>query len=152
MRLFTMLMMIVSLSAFATEYEKKTFSHTDFGNDGFSRNYYSCSFAEAALNSHLVKLGAININTKCSGGIEPWGATLPVSLRATFEAPKAGQDFSRTESVRIVSQTRSDSACFFNTKVLNKLLPMFPNVVVNSQRARCSDNSSRWNYDLQVSL
>lgn len=90
MRLMALILMTLSLSAFATEYEKKTFNYTDFGNDGFSRNFYACSFAEAALNDHLVKMGAINIRTSCFGGIEPWGAILPVSLRATFEAPKAG--------------------------------------------------------------
>lgn len=152
MRLVSILMLVFSLSAFATEYEKKTFSHVDFGNDGFSRNYYACSFAEAALNDHLVKLGAINIRTSCSGGIEPWGTVFPVSLRATFEAPKAGQDFSRTERVRIASTTRGNSSCFFHTKLLRKLLPVFPNVAVSAQRSTCSDNESRWNYDLQVSL
>lgn len=152
MRLLSMLMVMFSLSAFATEYEKKTFSHTDFGNDGFSRHYYACSFAEAALNDHLVKLGAINVRTRCSGGIETWGMMTPVSLRATFEAPKAGQDFSRTERVRIASTSRGNSSCFFHTKLLRKLLPVFANVTVSSQRSTCSNNESRWNYDLQVSL
>ena len=152
MRLLSMLMVLFSLSAFATEYEKKTFSHTDFGNDGFSRNYYACSFAEAALNDHLVQLGAINVRTSCSGGIEPWGTVFPISLRANFEAPKAGQDFSRTERVRLTSQSRGNSSCFFHTKLLRKLLPEFANVKVSSQRSTCSDNNSRWSYDLQVSL
>ncbi len=152
MRLFSILTLLVSLSAFATEYEKKTFNYTDFGNDGFSRNYYACSFAEAALNDHLVQLGAINVRTSCFGGIESWGMTTPVSLRATFEAPKAGQDFSRTQRVLITSRSRGNSSCFFHTKLLRKLLPSFANVLVSAQRTTCSDNNSSWNYDLQVSL
>ena len=152
MRLLSMLLVVFSFSAFATEYEKKSFSYTDFGNDGFSRNYYACSFAEAALNDHLVSLGAINVRTSCFGGIESWGMTTPVSLRATFEAPKAGQDFSRTERVLLTSQSRGNSSCFFHTKLLRKLLPEFANVKVSAQRTTCSDNNSRWNYDLKVSL
>jgi hypothetical protein len=151
MRLLAFIVALCSVQAFATEYERKTFNYTDFGNDGFSRNFYACSFAEAALNDHLVKLGAINVRTSCFGGIEPW-AVMPVSLRATFEAPKAGQDFSRSERVVIRGQLGSNNSCFFHTKLLRKLIPLFPNVAINSSRSTCSDNSSRWNYDLQVSM
>ena len=151
MRLIAVAALLLAFNAFAVEFTTTTFSHTDTGIDGFSRNYYSCDFAESALESHLEKLGASNISVSCSGGIEyNWGM-FPVNLAARFDMPSATpENHTRSENTRVSSRSFGNSSCNFHTKLLNKLLPLFTNVKVNAKRATCMDNDSRWSYDVTV--
>ncbi len=150
MRLIAATLMFLSFNAFS--FETVRFSYTDFGNDGFSRNYYSCDFAEAALESHLELLGASNISVSCFGGIQSWGVT-PVSLSASFDVPTAtAENHTRMTQVRLESADRFETACFFHTKLLTQLLKLFPNAVTRAKRTSCFDNRTRWNYDLNVYL
>jgi hypothetical protein len=151
MRLIAVAALLLAFNAFAVEFTTTTFSHTDTGIDGFSRNYYSCDFAESALESHLETLGASNISVSCSGGIEyNWGM-FPVNLAARFDMPSATpENHTRSENIRVSSRSFGNSSCNFHTKLLNKLLPLFTNVAVNAKRTSCMDNDSRWSYDLTV--
>ncbi|MBY0517623.1 MAG: hypothetical protein K2P81_11975 [Bacteriovoracaceae bacterium] len=150
MRLISLLALVFCFQAAA--FETVRFNYTDFGNDGFSRNYYSCSFAEATLESHLETLGASNISVNCFGGIESWGVS-PVSLSATFDVPTAtAANHTRANAVKIQSSNRFEQSCFFNTKLLKELVKVFPNVENRSTRQSCFDNSSRWSWDVTVYL
>jgi hypothetical protein len=141
----------LAFNAFAVEFTTTTFRHTDTGMDGFSRNYYSCDFAEAALESHLESLGASNISVSCSGGIEQNWGFWPVNLTASFDIPAAtSENHTRSQNSRLSSSRFGNSSCYFNTKLLNKLLPLFTNVKVNAKRATCMDSDSRWSYDVTV--
>ncbi len=145
MRMIALLAMVLSFNVLAVE-----FSHTDFGNDGFSRHYYSCDFAEAALEGHLEALGATQIDVSCSGGIESWGV-FPVTLQARFDLPNATREnHTRATALRLKASSRFNEACFFHTKLLNKLLKVTSNVEVNSRSAHCVDNRSRWSYSVTV--
>ena len=149
MRFIAIAALLIAFNASAVEFVTKTFKHTDSGIDGFSRNYYNCDWAEKTVESHLEKLGASNITVNCTGGIEhdiSWGMW-PVSIVAKFDVPA---DRTMTENVVLKSSNRADSACYFHTKLLNKLLATLVHVTVNSKKTNCMDNSSRWSYDLSV--
>lgn len=147
---FLMAICLFSFNAFSTEYVSKSFSYSDSGRDGNSTNYYSCDYAESALRTHLQTLGAIDINVSCSGGIE-FGRFLPVNLESNFKVTAlTDPSTAKIESVTIKSVRRGDSPCFFNTKLLNKLVKNFPNVYVDSKSTSCFDNNTSWNYGLRI--
>ena len=151
MRLIAVAALLLAFNAFAVEFTTTTFRHTDAGIDGFSRNYYSCDFAEATLENHLEVLGASNISVSCSGGIEQNWGMFPVNLTARFDIPSAtSENHTRSTNSRLAGTRLGNSSCNFNTKLLNKLLPLFANVKVNAKRATCMDNDSRWSYDVTV--
>jgi hypothetical protein len=150
MRLFLLAIFSLTFStALATVKVQKEFRYTDAGMDGFSKNYYSCDFAEDALEQHLVQLGATDIKVRCSGGIEHnW--TSPISLRASFanfESADGRYASSRTE---VLSTRNSGDACYFHTKLLDKLLTLFPNVRVDEKSNSCMNSHSRWQYVLSI--
>lgn len=151
MRLIAVAALLLAFNAFAVEFTTTTFRHTDNGIDGFSRNYYSCDFAESALESHLETLGASNIRVTCSGGIEQGWGMWPVNLTARFDIPSAtAENHTRSEATRVSSRSFGNSSCNFHTKLLNKLLPLFTNVSVGAKRTTCMNNDSRWSYDVTV--
>jgi hypothetical protein len=151
MRSYVLIMVFcfVSMSAFSAEYVAKSFSYSDSGRDGMSQNFYSCDYAESALSSHLEKLGAIDINVRCSGGIEH-GSYSPVNLNSSFKVTKFTDPSTAKIEVATLKSRGSDSPCFFNTKLLNQLVKYFPNVYVDSKKASCFDNRTSWKYVLRI--
>jgi hypothetical protein len=144
-----MVLCLLSFNAFSAEYVAKKISYSDSGRDGMTQNFYSCDYAEDTLRSHLEKLGAIDINVHCSGGIE-FGRFLPVNLDSTFKVSAAiDPTGAQIETVTIKSKV-SDSPCYFNTKLLNQLVKSFPNVKVESKKASCFDNRTSWKYILKI--
>lgn len=140
---------LASVSAFSAEYVAKNFAYSDSGRDGSAQNYYSCDYAKEAMITHLEKLGAIDINVRCSGGIE-FGRFLPVNLTSSFKVTKFTDPSTAKIEIATLRSRGSDSPCFFNTKLLNQLVKYFPNVYVDSKKASCFDNRTSWNYVLRI--
>ncbi len=144
--LFTLI--LTTLSVGSAKADTFSFSYSGWGT--WEQTYYTCSAAEDILEGHLEKLGARGVRVSCSGGLENWGnqwRTMPLSLRATYSvAPTTGG----TRSVRFASRGGRSTGCDFNTRLLNKLIPRFPEVQVVSKRDRCNGSNARWEYVLAV--
>lgn len=146
---FSLAFLLLSFSAFSAEYVAKSFHYSDSGRDGMTQNYYACDYAADTLRGHLETLGAIDINVRCSGGID-YGRYMPVNLSSTFKVT-AFMDPSTAKMEHSTIKSRgSDAPCFFNTKLLKELVKYFPNVYVDSKKASCFDNRSSWNYVLRI--
>lgn len=99
--------------------------------------YYACSFAETAVVKTLSTLGAEDIDTRCSGGIDN-GQLFPVSVKAAYTQVAKGE--------RMV-QFKGNEACDFNVKLIKAALKNFDHEVVSAKDS-CWDASGR--YDIQV--
>ncbi len=149
MRLVAILAFVLTSSAFAGEYVSRKFSYSHF-TSGWNQTYYNCSAVEDMVEAHLAALGATNARVNCSGGIQDMGGQwqyFPVNVTARFDAavPSGGSVESRT-----LKSVGGNENCELNVGVLNKLLPLFPAVTVTRGTKSCSDNRSRWSYDITV--
>jgi hypothetical protein len=149
MRFIALLVLVATTSAFANTVARDVrFNHS--GRTIWGEVFYNCNAVEDIFEGHLRKLGASNIRVRCTGGIESWGGTMrgfPISVRATFNAPVPVSNNARIVTLK---SRAGDNSCELHTGILNKVLPLFPAITVNSRRSRCSDNRSRWNYNLQI--
>jgi hypothetical protein len=142
-KLIALIAMIFSLTAFA----KETVSFTYFGNEGFNRSFYACSYVEGQANSYLELFGATNIEVYCSGGIQPWGSMQPVSLNASFDLPAVtGQ---HVDAVQVDGDS-SSPACGLNVRLIKELLKKFSNVAVVQKDDACAFAGSNYHYQLNI--
>lgn len=150
MRFVTLIALLISAQAFATEYVSRQFKFFFDGRNLGYTTYYTCDAARSALESHLKTLGAQDMHVRCNGGLENWGSTwqyTALSLNATFTAPQT-MDASRTDTVRL--RSRGNEGCDLNVGMLKKLIPMFPDVTVANSRTNCFNSNSPWSYTLNI--
>ena len=141
--LFIVMMMSLSLPAFARE----SVSFTHFGNNGGNQSYYACDYAQDQTESFLDLVGATNVDVTCSGGIQPWGTAFPVSIRADFDLPMITT--SNVESVQVDGDTWNP-ACGLNVQIINSLVVKFPNVKVVRKSDACAFSTSNYSYLLNI--
>lgn len=137
---------VLSISSFAFS-ETSTVHFSYFGNDGRNQTYYACSYVEDEAYSHLETLGAMNIETRCSGGIQPWGVSMPISLTAKFTTPVVNGN--GTSVVEIEGDTWNPN-CDLNTRMINAFLKEFQNIKVLEKRDGCGFRSSNYYYKLEI--
>lgn len=144
MKFMTIIALVfAATSAMATEYMSKKLSWSPLMRSGWNQTFYNCDWAENQVESHLESLGAVNVSVSCSGGIE-WNWTSPIFVRAKFDVPVNG---AVTESRTLAGR----EACSFNTELLDKVIPMFPGVTLNSRRSSCmGGRTDMWKYELTV--
>lgn len=144
MKLITVIaLMVFATSSFATEYVSKKMGWSPMTSSGWNQTFYNCDWAEDQVESHLQSLGAQNVHVSCSGGIET-GWTGPISISARFDVPVNG-----TVAKDVVLSGRE--SCSFNTQFLDRAIPMFPGVTLNSRRSSCMGGRlDSWKYELTV--
>ncbi len=149
MRLMTVALLFVSLSASAGEYVSRSFSMS-LGGSGWNTTYYNCDALEDLVEGHLEKLGASNIHVSCFGGLEQWGNRWnpsPASVTARFDAPVR----SGTSSQTLTLKSRMGDSCDAHVATLDRALPLFPGVKVLSRTAQCSGGrTDRWAYSVSI--
>lgn len=109
-------------------------------NFSYSNNYayYSCSYAEYQAQKFLAQLGARNIHTKCSGGIDQ---EMPyVYLTASFE---------QYSSEDVVVTLRGRESCDFNVKLIDAILTKFDHKEVK-KGSTCWNAEGRYRYDITL--
>jgi len=118
----------------ATEVQKLNFGY-------YNRYaYYSCDYARNRVQQHLAKLGATNIHTTCTGGIEPYRPWFPINLTATFE---------QKESVGNVVTLRGNDSCDFNVRLIDAILKTVAHKNVSKQ-SNCWDSRGSYTYQVQL--
>lgn len=141
MKFITFLFLLSSITAFAGE---KTFNFFYSGNEGRNRVYLACDYAEDTAYSILEKLGAMDIELRCSGGISPSGFATPVSIRGTYYMGYIAQ---RDEEL-IITSNRGN--CFFETKLIDYALEQFDNFTIVSRRRTCFNPNDSYKYILRA--
>lgn len=151
MRILALLMLVLASQAFANEMVKRKIT-VDFMGDHFgNRIYYRCDVAEEILQSHLEKVGAVAIETSCSGGLERWGYSpywAPMSVRAKFEVT----DERRLPGQQVIlnADDRAHEDCFLNVAIMKELIPLIPNARVIKKKDHCMNNETRWSVTLEI--
>lgn len=149
MKTLSLFILLTSLAQ-ATEYVKKEIDFTYVGNNGSSSTYYSCDYARDQLERHLQSLGAQKIDVSCSGGLDRW-MTMPVSLYGSIEVPTGLTAENARATTKILKPASAfDTACDFNVKLLDTIIPLFDNVTLVNKRGVCFNNRSRWSYELTL--
>ncbi len=150
MKFMTMIALLFAVSsAFASEYVTRKLSWSPMTNSGWTTTYYSCSWAEGQVETHLENLGAQNISVICSGGIE-MGWTSPVFINAKFDVLVPSTN-DRTRTARLSSNT-FDTSCSFDVEFLDRAIKLFPAVKVVAKRASCmGSRTDNWHYVLTIS-
>jgi len=144
-KIIVIVSMLLSVAAFAAPQEV-TVSY--WGHEGGNEHYYSCDLARATAESHLVKLGATEIEVNCSGGIQPSGSMQAIYLNATFNTPDVGDRY-----VEEVIEIRGDAfnpACGLNVAIIRQFLKVFSNVEVLKKTDSCAFQGSNFFYQLNV--
>lgn len=152
MRLIVLLSLLVSATAFASEYTASSLKFSFFGDNMGNRIYMRCDSAKKIVEARLADLGAQNVTVKCAGGLETWSTStvlIPVNLSAKFDVP-AVQENPTVKTVVITAGRAAHEDCHFNTQFMKKALPLFPASKVVKSRNTCSTNESRWSYTVEV--
>lgn len=103
--------------------------------------YYACSYAESQVAKTLKTLGAENVETDCSGGLDAINNQMwPVSVQASYDVTVKGE--------RQV-QFRGNESCDFNVKLIKAALQGFPHEVVKAQ-SNCWDAKGSYNFVLNL--
>lgn len=117
-------------------------------------SYYSCSYAEAQAKKYLKMLGAVNIQTKCTGGIQPGAPSsswIFLSLEISYDALVAVKPSSKDaiavefETVRI----RGNEACDLKVGLIDTLVKNMDVQVVKSSNS-CYHANGRFNYEIST--
>ena len=138
MRAFLLLgALTFSFYAQATE----TVNFTYFGNEGRNRIYLSCYYVENAVDSILAELGATNVDTRCTGGID-YGFYTPVRVTTKFDLPV------NANTVKIKSDFNSN--CYFDVKFINNLVRNVEGLEKLSGSSHCFNSDSSYNFTLQL--
>ncbi|HXH29695.1 MAG TPA: hypothetical protein VNJ01_02670 [Bacteriovoracaceae bacterium] len=149
---FAILGLLVSASAFATEYEPRKFKYTQFSDRMGNQSYYDCEDVRRNVISSLKALGATDLNVNCYGGLNTFGGYhTPNSISAKFSVPVSlTAETARKTTVNFRPQDAFYPACDLNVGILEEMLPLFPNVTVVTANNFCFDGRTRWNYSLEV--
>lgn len=134
-----LLVLFTLLMAFNAAAE--SFSHTFFGAQGRNRIYLSCYYVERAVDTFLDEIGATDITTTCTGGID-YGYNMPVSVRSSFTLP------TETKTVEIKSDFNSN--CYFDTEYIRYFVQKFDNVKKLRGSTFCSRSESPYKITLQI--
>ena len=142
-KLFTLAMIMVSVSALA----KESISFTHYGHNGGSQSYYACDYAQSQAETYLQVFGARNIEVSCSGGINSWGMPQPVSVSADFDLPNLTTQAS--EKVEVEGDS-SSPACGLNVQMIKAYLSVFKNIQVVKKSDSCAFTTSNYYYLLNI--
>jgi hypothetical protein len=146
MRLMTVALLFVSLSASAGEYVSRSFSMS-LGGMGWNTTFYNCNALEDLVEGHLEDLGAANVRVRCVGGLEQWGNPSPAHVTARFDAPVP----MGTTTETLTLKSRPGDSCEAHVATLDRALPLFPGVKILSRTAQCnSGRTGRWAYSITV--
>ncbi|MES2769172.1 MAG: hypothetical protein V4596_08505 [Bdellovibrionota bacterium] len=130
--LFAMALVIAN-SANASEQKSVSF---DYNN---TKAYYSCSYAEAQMAKVLTAIGATEVSTDCSGGIDN-DQLWPVSVDANFS-----HDLQGGKAVVL----KGNESCDFNVKLIKAVLSTVDHEVVKAQD-NCWDADGSFKYEVYI--
>lgn len=135
----TLLLMLISSSLFAQTPENLNFTY--FGNEGRNRIYLSCYYAESATDNILDQIGAKNVDSYCSGGINN-GFNTPVSIRAKYLLP----------ALPTTIELKSDfnSNCYFETKLIENIVRSSSRIQKVSGSTHCFSSDSNYKIVLKI--
>lgn len=133
MLLFTLLM--------AFNAAAESFNYTFFGTQGHNRVYLSCYYVENAVDNFLTEIGATDITTSCTGGID-YGYYTPVRVHSSFTLP------SESKTVKIKSDYNSN--CFFDVEYIRFFVNKFDNIKKLNGSSFCSRSESPYRMTLQI--
>jgi len=139
MKFVALLLLITTTNVFASE----VFSFYYSGFEGRNRVFLSCDYAEDTTYSVLEKLGAVDIEVNCYGGINT-GSMQPVSIRASYTK------LNQTQSGDILTINSNSGNCFFDTKLIDNLLRNFPEYKIISRRRHCFSSTDSYQYNLET--
>lgn len=151
MRILAVLILALASHAFAGELVKRKMTVNFMGDQAGNRIHYRCAVAEEILQSHLEKVGAVAIETSCSGGLERWGYSpywAPMGLRAKFEITSDRRLPGQT--ITLDASDRAHEDCFLNVAIMKELLPLIPNAKVLRKKDHCMNNESRWSVTVEI--
>lgn len=145
MKLIALLAVVMTSSAFAGEYVSRKLNFSPRTHTGGNQYYYNCDFVEDRTETLLEQLGASNVRSRCTGGLNS-GMGMPAFARITFDAPVASEN-GVTETVVI----KGWESCELNSEFLNKAIPLLPAVKLVSKRANCNGGrTARWTYTVEI--
>lgn len=133
---FLFALALIGVAGLANAAEQKSISFGYTSNESF----YACSYAEGQASKFLTALGADNVETQCTGGIQPDHQLWPVSLSATFMTSEKG--------VRTVT-LRGHEACDFNVKLIKTILAQVDHEVVSAQ-SNCWGSEGRYSFVINL--
>jgi hypothetical protein len=137
-------MCLVSSSAFAVGYKeyKSSFTISDRGDAG-SRVYYNCDSVEDAVEDMLTKLGAMDINVRCTGGLDRFGNMhMPAHVKTSYSAINLESDNDVNMSVGVESERiRERGQCRLLNSIFSEIKENFE--IASFSTKRCSRSTSR---------
>jgi hypothetical protein len=105
MKVIALILTLVSTSAFAIGYEQYESKFTISDRTSYGQVYYNCDSVEIQTEKMLEKLGAIDIEVKCNGGLDRWGHMhMPARVKATYSALSSSIDNDTNMTVGIYSE------------------------------------------------
>jgi hypothetical protein len=124
-------------------------SNWDFGG----HVYYSCDSVEDAAKDMLQRMGARNVQTHCTGGIDQ-GHTMPpmeAYLTVSYDSLKATSagDSQAVQGEYTAVELRGFDNCFLAQQLFKKFLPTFDTKDVSPAR-HCANPGSNYLYRLSV--
>ncbi len=126
------LTILLAGSAFASEAKSINFSYSNFNA------YYSCNFAQYQAQKFLTQLGARNIYTKCSGGIDQNMSTVYMTI-----------SFEQYASEGVVVTLQGRESCDFNVKLIDTILTKFDHKEVK-KGSTCWNAEGSYRYDITL--
>jgi hypothetical protein len=102
---------------------------------------YACSYAENQAKSDLKAMGAVNVQIKCTGGIEAGSPNwMPLEMDITFD-----QNCSDGQTVTI----KGNESCDFNVRLMDTLLTQVDHKSVDKSES-CWDASGAYKYNVAL--
>lgn len=114
------LSLLVSLSAFAGEVVKTSFSI--FPNSGPNRAFYACDFVEYETEKVIEALGGEVLDMSCFGGLPPGGIGYPTPNNISVEFDRAAPTSNETEEIIL----KDSKNCHLVTNIVRGLERSFP--------------------------
>jgi hypothetical protein len=144
MKSLLLILCLISTSAFAVGYEeyKSNFTISERTGDG-ARVYYNCDSVESAVEDMLVKLGALDINVRCSGGLDQFGNMhMPANIKSSYRAINLESDSDVNMSVGVESEKiRNRSQCHLLNSVFMNIKGNFE--IASFSKRSCLRSSDR---------
>lgn len=143
MRLFALISFVLSLHVAASENYRHTVNFSGFY--GGNTYYLACDYASDRAYELLSKMGATLITTRCHGGFNPIGASIPsLSVSVSYYLDDLG----------VFSLKSSDSFnhhCPFDTRFIESVVRQNNQLSLKKKSGYCWNAQSRYSYDIEVS-